>query len=200
MILAESGEVGVHVGEDTHVLRPTLYAMTQLGEPEEIVRVFASVMEGNSREQFFDALAVIFACCGEGQDLCEVFGFVESDGRYHPGRVPVEHIFPIARCLMKHGITGALPPLPARAGEEPEYETTFVARDYVAMAIAHLGIGEREAWGMTMTTIVGALRAKFPPTESSAPGARAPTKEQHEKTMAWFDAVEAKRLKKLGTH
>ncbi|MEN1443551.1 DUF6246 family protein, partial [Pseudomonas aeruginosa] len=55
------------------------------------------------------------------------------------------------------------------------------------------GLSEREAWSMTMTGLIGALRAKYPPTESNAPGARAPTAAEHDATMEWSDKIEAKR-------
>jgi len=101
---------------------------------------------------------------------------------------------------MKHGITGALPDLPRKAGQEQEFVKEFDARAHVSLAIAHLGMSSAEAWQMTMTELVGALRAKFPQAESNAPGARAPTAEEHEATMAWFERVEAARKQKQGAH
>lgn len=189
-ILTEIGEIGVHHGDITHVLRPSLYAMTQIGEPEEIVRVFASVMQAGP--DFVDALGVIFACADT--DVSEVFGSLEAEGekiKYQPGAAPAEHVVFIARCLLKHGITGALPPLPPKAGEEPEYTPAFNAREHVAVAMAHLGLSEREAWQMTMTSFIGAMRAKFPP-EATA-GSRAPSDEQVEADMALLDRINALR-------
>jgi len=203
MILTETGEIGVHVGSNVHVLRPSLYAMTQIGEPAQIVEVYATVMcdglQGKAAlDQFADALAVINACSEE--DLSEVFGSYGDDLEYRPGAAPREHVLPLARCLLRHGITGDQAPLPRKADEDPEYIREFVARDHVALAMAHLGISEREAWGMTMTSLVGALRAKFPRMESSAPGSRAPSKEEHDATMEWFERIEAKRRARLGSH
>ncbi|MCI2809393.1 DUF6246 family protein [Eoetvoesiella caeni] len=148
-----------------------------------------------------DALAVIFACCEA--DLSAVFGCFESTEaglKYVAGSAPQEHVVPLAQCLMKHGITGALEPLPRRHDEDPEYVVRFLARDHVALAMAHLGMSEKDAWNMTMTSLVGALRAKFPQQESNAPGARAPSKEEHEATMEWFDKIEAKRKAAQGAH
>ncbi|HCF1604432.1 TPA: hypothetical protein NH847_001376 [Pseudomonas aeruginosa] len=197
MILTEIGEIGVHTASgEFFLLRPSLYAMTQLGTPAEIVDVFARVMsdpitEKHQADQFADALAVVVAC--SEQDLSDVFGYYDQDLVYRTGTADVEHLVPLARCLLKHGVTGALPPLPRRHDEEPNYSGEFVAREYVATAIAHLGLSEREAWSMTMTGLIGALRAKYPPTESNAPGARAPTAAEHDATMEWFDKIEAKR-------
>lgn len=209
MILTEIGEVGVYTAEGVVRLRPSLYAMSRLGEPAEIVEAFATVMGGAEDSAQVDrmfqiALGVIYSCADEDADPSGLFGGYEIvDGalQYVPGSAPVEHVIPIARCLLKHGVTGALPALPRRAGdEEPAYVKEFSARDHVAMAMAHLGVSERDAWNMTMTSLVGALRAKFPPTESNAPGARAPTKEEHNATMAWFDKIEAKRKAAKGVH
>lgn len=201
MILTEVGEVGVQAGEARHVLRPSLYAMSQIGTPAEIVSVFAAVMA--EPPSVIDALGVVYACCED--DLTDLFGYVapNPDGAgliYQPGRAPVEHVVHLARCLLKHGITGALPELPQRPGEEPEFVKEFDARAHVALAMAHLGMSERDAWNTTMTALVGALRAKFPRVPSNAPGARAPTKDEHEATMAWFERVEAARRKRQGTH
>lgn len=199
MILTETGEIGVHVGDSVHVLRPSLYAMTQIGEPAKIVEVYATVMfdglEGRAADdQFADALMVVHAC--SEKDLCDVFGCYDEQLRYQPGAADPEHVLPLARCLLRHGVTGVQKPLPRRADDEPEFVREFVARDHVALAVAHLGVSEREAWQMTMTSLVGALRAKFPPAPDQSPGARAPTKEEHEATEEWFAKIEEKRRKR----
>lgn len=201
MILTETGEIGVHAGDRVHVLRPSLYAMSQIGEPAQIVEIYAAVMtEGlqgkASADQFGEALAIIHACAdADVSDLFGQFYFSEHRQRfiYRRGLADPKDVLILARSLLRHGITGVLPPLPRKAGSEEEYSAEFVARDYVALAIAHLGMSEREAWAMTMTGLVSALRAKFPQPESQGPGAKAPSKEQHAATEAWFDKIEAKR-------
>lgn len=202
MILTEIGEIGITAGERQYRLRPSLYAMTQLGDPGEIVRVYASVMADEPHvEQFGDALAVIYACTED--DLSDLFGGMVADGegiQYEPGSAPVEHVLPLARCLIRHGVTGALKDLPRKAGQDPEYVKEFDARAHVSLAIAHLGMSSEQAWQMTMTELVGALRAKFPPADSDAPGARAPTLEEHQATMEWFEEVERLRAAKQGGH
>ncbi|AZV93591.1 glycoprotein [Bordetella sp. J329] len=200
MILTEIGEIGITAGGRHYKLRPSLYAMTQIGEPAEIVRVYASVMsEAPHRDQFGDALSVIFACAED--DLSGLFGAyqaAEPGMGYVPGSAPPEHVIPLAQGLLRHGVTGALPPLPRKADEEPEFVQEFDARSHVSLAIAHLGMSSAEAWQMTMTELVGALRAKFPPSEGGSPGAKAPSKEQMEATMEWFERVEAARSRNLG--
>lgn len=197
MILTEIGEVGITAGDQHYKLRPSLYAMTQIGDPAEIVRVYASVMSDvPHKDQLGDALTVIYACADD--DISSLFGVYEPSEkgiRHIPGSAPPEHIIPLAQCLLKHGVTGALPPLPRKAGEEHEFVQEFDARAHVSLAIAHLGMSSADAWQMTMTELVGALRAKFPEIENRAPGAKAPSKQEMEETLEWFERVEAKRAK-----
>lgn len=192
-VFKDVGEIGITYGDRHFLLRPSLYNMTQLGEPQEVVRTYASVMHADDHEERFDdALATIYACSEE--DLSEIFGIYNEEWIYTPGVAPVADILPIARCLLKHGVTGALEPLKQEAGKEPEYVQEFVARDHVALAVAHLGLSEREAWDMTMTSLVGAMRAKFP--QADAPGSKAPSKEELDEALDWHDRVTAARAKR----
>lgn len=200
MILTEIGEIGIQTGGQLHKLRPSLYAISQLGTPTEIVSLYARIMGTLelTRRNVEDVLFVCYSCM-DGDAL--LFGtFVPTQRpkrgtpavRFKPGPVPVENAVHIARSLLRHGVTGALPPLPQRPGDEPtSYTEEFDARANVSLAIAHLGASSEQAWQMTMTELVGALRAKFPPVESTGPGAKAPTREEHDQTMAWFEGVEA---------
>lgn len=198
MILTEIGEIGVMVGDNSYKLRPSLYAMSTLGSPDEIVEVYSRVMLDESLE---DALAVIYACSND--DLSGVFGTLnyvdgvpKSYGKkrryfeFNEERVPAEDILTIAKCLLKHGVTGALKPLPKKDGEQ-EYSSQFDAREHVSLAIAHLGASSKDAWEMTMTELIGALRAKFPPVETSA--SRAPSADEYDAAMEWFDRLEEAR-------
>lgn len=189
-VYKDVGEIGITYGDRHFLLRPSLYNVTQLGEPMEIVRTYASVMhEEDHEERFADSLAVIYACSED--DLSEVFGHFDDKWEYIPGAAPVSDVLPIARCLLKHGVTGALEQPKLAAGEEPDYVQEFSARDHVALAVAHLGVAERDAWDMTMTSVVGAMRAKFPVPD--APGSKAPSKSEMEETLAWHDRVLAAR-------
>ena len=159
-ILTEIGEVCIHAGRDV-LLRPSLAAIASLGDPREIVDVFARVMAGDH----MDSLGVVFACAEE--DVSDLFGCYEFRGdaiRYTPGLAPAAHVVPLAQCLMRHGVVGVAKPLPRRADAEDQYLTEFDAKEHAALAMAHLGLTEREAWNMTMTGLVAALRAKFPPS------------------------------------
>ncbi|HFG1952586.1 TPA: DUF6246 family protein [Vibrio cholerae] len=195
MILTEIGEIGVHYKGNTYILRPSLYAMSQLGSPKEILESYALIMsEFSDRKmrwrQFREALSVVNSCCED--DLSDVFGYLNERRKYVKKAASMSDILAIARSLMQHGITGAQEPI-KRKDKESHYVKEFKAQDHVALAMAHLNIPEDKAWAMTMTSLVAALRAKFPQQESKEPGSKAPTKDEHEATMEWFEKVQRKR-------
>lgn len=199
MILTEIGEVGLEFEGRSHVLRPSLYAMTRIGSPAEIVRVFASVcadFEHPTKHE--DALATITACCED--DLTALYGHYEMQdvspfdfGKrcsvFVPAVANEAETIALAQRLLIHGVTGALPAPQERGAPKGEYVQEFDARAHVATAIAHLGIPSRDAWQMTMTELVGALRSKFPPVESNEPGSKAPSDKKLQETMDWHDKV-----------
>lgn len=188
MILTEIGEVGIEFEGRAHVLRPSLYAMTKLGAPAEIVRVYASVCtEIDHRDKLGDAVAAIYACCED--DITHLYGTHcgTTTIEFAPGVANEAETIALAQRLLAHGVTGTLP-APKRESEQ-EYVQEFDAKGHVATAIAHLGISSRDAWQMTMTELVGALRAKFPDVQSDGVGAKAPNKEQLDDLLAWHDKV-----------
>jgi len=203
MILVESGEIGIFANAGEAVLRPSLYAMSKIGTPSQIVERYVFVMADFEQPQIrarqrAAARDVVF-CCGRDEDmglLFDLFGCLDETGKPVDGIADPDHVIALARCLLKHGVTGALPPEKVNS-EGGGYAKTFEAREYVSLAIAHLGVSEREAWDMTMTTLVGALRAKFPPMKEGSTGANAPAKEEMEATLAWHDRVLELRKKKL---
>lgn len=167
--------------------------MTQLGDPEEIVRVYASVMHDQPHpSQFFDALGVIYACSDD--DISHLYGYIDESGEYVKGQAPESDVLPLARCLLKHGVMGDYEPLPKPEHEPKQYVQSFNARDHVALAMAHLGMSSKEAWQMTMTELVGALRAKFPEAEIEAKknASRYPDQESLASLMAYHDKVKEK--------
>lgn len=195
MILTEIGEMGIHRGARVTILRPSLYAMSKLGTPTEIVEMYSRFATGKAT--LGDAFEVLDACSPDGDDMrVEVFGQIVPGQRRRklllkPGKKPAGHAMILAATLLKHGVVGDVEPLRPRPGDPgPEYTAEFNASLHAADVQAHLGLNEQEAWSMTMTAIILAMRAKFPRPEATGPGAKAPTLEQHDATMAWFDRVQ----------
>jgi hypothetical protein len=168
------GEIGVDVGERHYLFRPSLSAMDSLGSPAEIVEKFAILSSAPKinpiwplpsyrsweREIISTAYDVLIACCDD--DVTPLLGHMGSRwGSFVPGAMPSVDMVHLARSLMHDGIIGLKPE--GRLLEKPkqEYVPEFKAREFVAQAVAHLGVSSEEAWNMTMTEFSGAMQSKF---------------------------------------
>lgn len=175
--LTSIGEQQVSVG-DRHVrFRPSLLNMTRLGTPREIVEAFVAVcgmpqLSGNPvldeprvrtwrGEQFRTACTVLW-CCTEDEDISWLIGYTNERFRYVRGVLPLADIVGLATGLLRHGVIGDVPVTQVKAAGK-DFVSEFNARDFVSTAMAHLGTSETDAWNMTMTSYIGAMRAKFPP-------------------------------------
>lgn len=179
-VLTEAGEVGVY-GEGCApvVLRPTLRNIAQLGSPEEIVALFPMIMGpvdlGDKWGPLLDATGILIICSeGPPESVWRMFG---TGGFVRP-----EERIILARHMLTHGVIGALEGKP---GGEPLKE--FRAADFVALAVAHLGLGVADAWDLTMTSLVQALKAKFP--DLSKPHREGPSVEELEAAMKWYEPI-----------
>jgi hypothetical protein len=70
----------------------------------------------------------------------------------------------------------------------------FDARGIAATAMAHLGLSEQEAWQLTMTSYIGAMRAKYPPTEKDAKADPRSDAEVYDSAKALLARVKAAKL------
>lgn len=202
-ILTSIGEIGVEAGGRQVKFRPSLAAMTRIGTPAEIVETFVAVcgtppLTGNEyldtnmfkrwrREQFNAALSVLLSCTEEPIDW--LVGYVNERLNYVRGLLPLEDIVGLAMGLLKHGVMGDLPARDVPQGEDG-YVSEFKARDFALAAMAHLGATEADAWNMTMTSYIGAMRSKFPPAvDAKSP----PSEKEHDHVMSWLDKVNKAR-------
>lgn len=208
MALTDIGEIEVSVFGRDWLFRPSLSAISSLGTPAEIVQIFADlhaipVPVGNShidsirlrdfrRRQFRAAIAMLWACADD--DITPLVGGYKPAGkglRYQQGFMPLHDMVVVASSLAQHGIVGKVKKGEREKKGDAEYSKEFKATEHVSMAIAHLGMSEREAWQVTMTGLIHAMRAKYPPQQQD--GADAPSEEQHDLTMSWLDKVNAAR-------
>ena len=201
-ILTAIGELGITHGEREVVLRPSLYAMAKLGTPEQIVQTFGVLFGAKALNPYFPresgrrliaevfnaAVDVLQACTDE--DITELTGHMGSRyGTWVAGAIPMADMVPLARGLLKHGVIGVVPALdlPPVPGAD-KYSTEFDPRQLASQAMAHLGLSELDAWNMTATSFVLAMRAKYPPEKP-----KGPSKASFEKTMSWLDTVNGAR-------
>lgn len=189
--LTAIGEVGIETGGRSYLLRPSLFSMSQIGTPADIVETAAILISPEPTEPYllkafrklrFDrALTVLYACAGDqdigelvgglvpaNQPQAEVFSRVFKLGelaslnyrpRYVAGALPMADIVALAQALIRHGIMGDVEATAAAGTPMKE----FKAADFVATAIAHLGMSESDAWNMTMTSFVQVMHSKYPP-------------------------------------
>jgi len=204
-VLTDIGEMGVQVGERYVKFRPSLAAMARLGTPKEIVETFVTVcgappLSGNQvldeprvkswrRDQFGCAVNVLYACTDEAIDW--LVGYVNERYRYVRGALPLADIVGLAAGLLKHGVLGDIPPEATRGAKKEDYLSEFKARDFAAAAMAHLGATEAQAWDMTMTSYIIAMRAKFPPAKDAK---KVPTDDEYSHVKGWLARVNKARL------
>ena len=204
-IHTEIGEIGIDHAGRSYRLRPSFAAMASMGSPAEIVELFGQVLgppptpTGHpwadaprfkrwGRERFRAALTVLYACSED--DIGPLVGGISPRMAYQPGAVPMDDVITLAQSLLKHGVVGDVPAEAAKP-KRGTYSKEFKARDFVALAMAHLGASEADAWAMTMTSFTLAMRAKFPP--QAQPGDNSPSLDAQDATMSWLAAVNAKR-------
>lgn len=186
MILTEIGEIGVHYEGLELTLSPSLYAMSKIGSPREIVEIFKEVMGGSLSHSLW-----VIQCCTE-EDTTQLFGHLSVDDGFNitfnemfasAGEVVI-----IAQALMIHGLVGDVSKI--KRTEKSDYVKEFHAKDHVANAVAHLGIQHKEAWNMTMTSLSDALRSKFPQPEDEKPSL---TVDELRSANSWLDKVNEAR-------
>lgn len=157
-VLTEIGEIGIHTPGREVLLRPSLYAMSQIADP---VGRLVDLFEGDPAIQFDAALEVVQACADE--DVSDLTGRMGSRyGTWVCGKIPTADLVVLAQSLARHGLIGVVPKLPPLPEEQGDYTPGFEPREFVATAIAHLGLNESEAWNLTVTGFILAMRAKYP--------------------------------------
>lgn len=199
--LTSVGEVGIEYEGRSYLLRPSLFHISQIGSPKEIIEATALLLGAEPeepyaarafrRERFDRALTVLYACAGE-QDLSELLGGMVPTGRgrivYSPGRMPMQEIIALAQAMIRHGVLGDVESeeVDKRGGE---FLKEFHCIQYAGTAMAHMGMSEEAAWNMTMTTFVRVMRSKYPP----APGPKPHTAADYDATMARLEKINAAR-------
>lgn len=146
-VITSIGEQGLELSDGREAkLRPSFYAMSQLGSPSEIVEKFVAIHSGptlavpmhfdtegskvvaNSinvrirnkhwRDMLFLSWEIMQACCDD--DLTPFIGSPGARyGSYRMGAMPAVDMLVFARALMRHGVIG---PMPKKTIEQLEAE------------------------------------------------------------------------------
>lgn len=175
-----AGELSIHWKGRDYLFRPSLAAMSELGEPEHILRLLNRV-QAYGRDGFVAALSVLSACyVGDSEDIDPLIGFfkdVRGRLRYVMGVMPLQNIHVLGAKLAIAGIVGA--PKPRSSGGKAM--AVFDPSEFVGAAQAHLGLSSAEAWELTMIEFQRAMDAKFP--DSDAKKNDQPTEEEAAATV-----------------
>ncbi len=189
-VITSVGEIGVSVGDRDVLFRPSLYAMGKL--PDAVAAFHAIHTPISTKlgefDRFMSAVEVLQACTD--QDIDWLIGHTGRTYRtWVAGKMPARNCIILAASLIRHGVTGVVPieenaPPPKRS----DYAQKFEPRDIVAMAVAHLNMSSAEAWEMTVTSFILAMRAKYPTPKSDAP-----TQKEAGSKMEWLKRINQAR-------
>lgn len=177
------GEIGINYEGRYYKFRPSFYALTKLGSEYDLVDIYNNVLElprflcvkklgdelyiggangGIDNGKMLTYLHILSSFYeGDQADLWPLFGHYKGAGnglRYVFGKVPLSDIATLAVTLIKNAIIGR-PSRKAKGGKEAK---TFSPSEFVACAVAHIGISPDEAWKMTMMEFQQAMQAKYP--------------------------------------
>jgi hypothetical protein len=172
---------------------PSLARIAALGDPHEIVALYASLHGTNAAQ----AAAYVLAGLCDQDDPSPLIGWhedaLEEGGRpilrWHAGQMPEVEQIVIARHLMQHGIVGKAKPEQQGSGK---YSDRFDAAEYIAAARVHLGLSSADAEALSMTEFQTMLEMKFPDA-TKASKRDVPTREEYDAQMAAYKARSAKR-------
>lgn len=154
--------------------RPSFGRIAALGEPHEIVALYAALHGPRATQE----AAYVLACLCDQEDCTPLIGSVTPDG-LAPGSMPAAEMVLIAQHLMRHGIVGTAKPGSAQG----QYSDKFDASEYVAAARVHLGLSSADAEGLSMTEFQQMLTMKFPEQKAAND---APTREEYEAALKHY--------------
>jgi len=171
------------------LLRPSFFAMSQLGDPDQIERTYDKckmamrilsfgkshcLTDQISHDQLTHCINVIHACSQD--DLPdELLGWFQLSAKedkllYRQGAVSIKEIVIIANHLMKWGMIGDPDPtrmrMPRKKNEQPKQ---FDPAEFVGYAIQALHLSTENSWNLTMFEFQRAIEKAFPIDESKIP-------------------------------
>lgn len=152
-----AGEVAIIDSEEgrEYVFRPSFFAISQLSpDPKELRKIFDRIQEPTTAALAY-AHDVLELCYTGSDDVYAVIGDWQ-EGVFIPGKCATQCVYELGLKLLVNGMCGR----PRAAGGKRV--TRFDPALYVGYCVAHLGVGQQEAWGMTMMELQAGLEAKYP--------------------------------------
>ena len=194
MVITSIGQVGITTADTTYILTPSLAAIASLTDP---VDLYLDLSSTDTPHAYRVELAhrVLLACCPD-KSLAQHLGMRPVgkprmrggviSRRYRSDYIDDVHAICIAESLLFHGMVGKVDHVAPPSGDA--YSSTFDPLQWVASGMAHLGLSEKDVWGMTMTSLLNALKVKYPPSEKEQRRA-AYTPEAKAEHDAWYESI-----------
>lgn len=187
-MLVECGFVRASTSDGREwTFRPSLARIASLGDPQEIVALYAALHGPNAEAE----AAYVLACLCDQDDATPLIGWRDEQG-WQDGEMPPGERVIMAQHLMRHGIVGKAKP--GTGGGD--YSDSFHAAEYIAAARVHLGLSSADAEALSMTEFQTMLEMKFP--EQAKKMAEIPSAEEYAEAMAAAEVRRAAHLAKVG--
>lgn len=190
--MLEIGEMVISTDKKDYFFRPSFANMTRIGDPKQIVDIFALLngieIQNLLRQATMNypkipdwlfkiinkpvygrnilqlAMLVMQSCCNDECD--EIIGEWKPGKRglvYKQGKMPISDIILIARELFTHGVIGKAKIRQLQRNESQNYfSDSFLSIEYISAARAHFGMTRYDAEQLTMTEFQLMLKAKYP--------------------------------------
>lgn len=161
------GEIGIHDGQHEILLRPSFYALSQLNDIDSLITdcfsALAKVENGLQPSQYdLCSCAAVLMACGMPDNRTDLTGEIiqgQKGMRWKVGKIPVENLVVLANALISAGVIGDK--TKARKSKAKS-SAKFDPAEFVAVAVAHLGLQPESAWQLTMTEFQLLMDAKYP--------------------------------------
>lgn len=190
--MLEIGEMVISTDKKDYFFRPSFANMTRIGDPKQIVDIFALLngieIQNLLRQATINyqkipdwlfkminkpvygrnilqlAMLVMQSCCNDECD--EIIGEWKPGKRglvYKQGKMPISDIILIARELFTHGVIGKAKIRQLQRNEsQNDFSDSFLSIEYISAARAHFGMTRYDAEQLTMTEFQLMLKAKYP--------------------------------------
>lgn len=171
MIITDIGQVGISTPNGQYTLTPSLAAIASMKDPVEMYTDLTA--QDTPHEWRVQVAHEVITACSNDKSIKQYLGCQRKEKprlrkgvlytTYNSNYIDDVHAVCIAESLLYHGMVGKVEH--KTAPSEDSYTSKFNPLEWMASVVAHLGISERDAWQMTMTSVLTALKTKFPPSE-----------------------------------